>query len=66
VSHFEAKCTKLDFGLGCAKIPLWECSPDAITGFKGPASTGRERTEREWRSEEGKGKREILSSSKIL
>jgi len=48
------KCTKFNFGWGCAPDPAggaYSASPDLLAGFKGPTSMGRGQERRE-----GKGR----------
>jgi len=52
----KLKCTKFNFGCGCAPDPAGEgdsAPPDLLAGFKGPTSKGRERTKD---GKEGKGR----------
>jgi len=45
MSDFMAKCTKINFGWGCAPDPAggaYSAPPDPLAGFKGPTSKGRE------------------------
>ena len=44
ILHIHVKCTKFNFGLGCAPYPAagsLQRSPDPLAGFKGPTSKGR-------------------------
>jgi len=48
------KCTKFDFGGGCAPDPAggaYRAPPDPVVAFKGPTSRGREGGERKRKGE---------------
>jgi len=48
----KLKCTKFDFDAG----GVYNAPPDALVGFKGPTSEGKEMRGRRGEGEEGKGR----------
>jgi len=56
----KPKCTKFDFGWGCAPGPAagaYSAPPDPLTGFKGLTSKGRE-GRKDGREGQGRARRE--------